>query len=91
MDSPQPSPSTWKSPLSLSPAFQVTLGPAEQGWSPLLSPVLSDAGGAKMDDEEPKHKVGTAPSRGLAAGGPVFANVWAGRPEGGEGSVSTLP
>lgn len=57
MESPQPSPSTQKSPLSLSPAFQVTLGPAEQGSSPLLSPVLSNAGGARMDDEEePKHK-----------------------------------
>nr|KAF6336531.1 FERM, ARH/RhoGEF and pleckstrin domain protein 2 [Myotis myotis] len=57
MDSPQPSPSTQKSPLSLSPVFQVTLGPAERGSSPLLSPVLSDAGGTRMDDEEePKHK-----------------------------------
>uniref|UniRef100_G1P8K6 FERM, ARHGEF and pleckstrin domain-containing protein 2 n=1 Tax=Myotis lucifugus TaxID=59463 RepID=G1P8K6_MYOLU len=35
----------------------VTLGPAERGSSPLLSPVLSDAGGTRMDDEEePKHK-----------------------------------
>ncbi|KAM8787746.1 FERM, ARHGEF and pleckstrin domain-containing protein 2 [Rhynchonycteris naso] len=56
VDSPQPPPSTRKSPLSLSPAFQVTLGPAEQGSLPLLSPVLSDAGGTGMDDEEPKHK-----------------------------------
>ncbi|VFV22495.1 and pleckstrin [Lynx pardinus] len=57
VDSPQPSPSTRKSPLSLSPASQVTLGPAEQGLFPLLSPVLSDAGGARMDgEEEPKHK-----------------------------------
>uniref|UniRef100_A0A2K6F6U7 FERM, ARHGEF and pleckstrin domain-containing protein 2 n=1 Tax=Propithecus coquereli TaxID=379532 RepID=A0A2K6F6U7_PROCO len=57
VDSPQPSPSSQKSPLSLSPALQVTLGPAEQGPSPLLSPVLSDAGGARMDDEdEPKPK-----------------------------------
>uniref|UniRef100_A0A452QWU4 FERM, ARHGEF and pleckstrin domain-containing protein 2 n=1 Tax=Ursus americanus TaxID=9643 RepID=A0A452QWU4_URSAM len=56
--SPQPSPSTRKSPLSLSPASQVTLDPAGQGLSPLLSPVLSDAGGARMDsEEEPKHKV----------------------------------
>ncbi|XP_062951689.1 FERM, ARHGEF and pleckstrin domain-containing protein 2 isoform X2 [Cynocephalus volans] len=53
-NSPQPSPSSRKSPLS--PAFQVTLGPAEQGSSPLLSPVLSDAGGARMDDEPLKHK-----------------------------------
>uniref|UniRef100_A0ABI7XIP1 FERM, ARH/RhoGEF and pleckstrin domain protein 2 n=1 Tax=Felis catus TaxID=9685 RepID=A0ABI7XIP1_FELCA len=57
VDSPQPSPSTRKSPLSLSPASQVTLGPAEQGLFPLLSPVLSDAGGARTDgEEEPKHK-----------------------------------
>ncbi|KAM5324383.1 FERM, ARHGEF and pleckstrin domain-containing protein 2 isoform 1-T3 [Glossophaga mutica] len=55
-DSPQPPPSTQKSPLSLSPAFQVTLGPAEQGSFPLLSPGLSDAGGTRMDDEELKHK-----------------------------------
>uniref|UniRef100_A0A2K6BJU1 FERM, ARH/RhoGEF and pleckstrin domain protein 2 n=1 Tax=Macaca nemestrina TaxID=9545 RepID=A0A2K6BJU1_MACNE len=54
--SPQPSPSSRNSPLSLSPAFQVPLGPAEQGSSPLLSPVLSDAGGAGMDYEEPRHK-----------------------------------
>ncbi|KAL4690093.1 hypothetical protein H8959_012884, partial [Pygathrix nigripes] len=54
--SPQPSPSSRKSPLSLSPAFQVPLGPAEQGSSPLLSPVLSDAGGSGMDYEEPRHK-----------------------------------
>uniref|UniRef100_A0A8C9KAS4 FERM, ARH/RhoGEF and pleckstrin domain protein 2 n=1 Tax=Panthera tigris altaica TaxID=74533 RepID=A0A8C9KAS4_PANTA len=58
VDSPQPSPSARKSPLSLSPASQVTLGPAEQGLFPLLSPVLSDAGGARTDgEEEPKHKV----------------------------------
>ncbi|XP_039717088.1 FERM, ARHGEF and pleckstrin domain-containing protein 2 isoform X3 [Pteropus medius] len=57
VDSPQPSPSARKSPLSLSPAFQVALGPAERGSSPLLSPVLSDAGQARTDDEEePKHK-----------------------------------
>ncbi|XP_049470460.1 FERM, ARHGEF and pleckstrin domain-containing protein 2 isoform X5 [Panthera uncia] len=57
VDSPQPSPSARKSPLSLSPASQVTLGPAEQGLFPLLSPVLSDAGGARTDgEEEPKHK-----------------------------------
>ncbi|XP_022380410.1 FERM, RhoGEF and pleckstrin domain-containing protein 2 isoform X1 [Enhydra lutris kenyoni] len=57
MESPQPSPTTRKSPLSLSPASQVTLGPAGQGLSPLLSPVLSHAGGARTDSEEqPKHK-----------------------------------
>lgn len=55
--------------------FQVTLGPAERGSSPLLSPVLSDAGGTRMDDEEePKHKVGTTPSRELGAGGPGLAD-----------------
>ncbi|XP_047577599.1 FERM, ARHGEF and pleckstrin domain-containing protein 2 [Lutra lutra] len=57
MESPQPSPTTRKSPLNLSPASQVTLGPAGQGLSPLLSPVLSHAGGARTDSEEqPKHK-----------------------------------
>ncbi|XP_061045399.1 FERM, ARHGEF and pleckstrin domain-containing protein 2 isoform X4 [Eubalaena glacialis] len=51
VESPQ-LPSTWKTPPSLSP-----LGPAEQGSTPLLSPVLSDAGGAGMDDqEELRHK-----------------------------------
>ncbi|XP_064443485.1 FERM, ARHGEF and pleckstrin domain-containing protein 2 isoform X5 [Mirounga angustirostris] len=61
MESPQPSPSTRKSPLSLSPASQVTLGPAGQGLCPLLSPALSDAGGARMDgEEELKHKSTTA-------------------------------
>ncbi|XP_032336653.1 FERM, ARHGEF and pleckstrin domain-containing protein 2 isoform X3 [Camelus ferus] len=53
VESPLPSPSSQKSPPSLSPTSQVPLGPAEQG----LSPVLSDAGGAGMDDqEEPRHK-----------------------------------
>ncbi|XP_072818135.1 FERM, ARHGEF and pleckstrin domain-containing protein 2 isoform X2 [Vicugna pacos] len=53
VESPLPSPSAQRSPPSLSPASQVPLGPAEQG----LSPVLSDAGGAGMDDqEEPRHK-----------------------------------
>lgn len=66
MDSPQPSPSAQKSPLSLSPAFQVALGPTEWGSSPLLSPVLSDAGQARTDEEEePKHKVGANPAEGL--------------------------
>ncbi|XP_032211368.1 FERM, ARHGEF and pleckstrin domain-containing protein 2 [Mustela erminea] len=54
---PQPSPTTRKSPLSLSPASQVTLGPTGQSLSPLLSPVLSHVGGARTDSEEqPKHK-----------------------------------
>ncbi|XP_063093033.1 FERM, ARHGEF and pleckstrin domain-containing protein 2 isoform X2 [Cavia porcellus] len=57
MDSPQPSPSSQKSPLSLSPPFQVALGPAERGSSPLLSPVLSDAGGTRAEDQdEPRNK-----------------------------------
>uniref|UniRef100_H0WYP8 FERM, ARH/RhoGEF and pleckstrin domain protein 2 n=1 Tax=Otolemur garnettii TaxID=30611 RepID=H0WYP8_OTOGA len=60
-DNPQPSPSSQKSPLSLSPVFQVTLGPAEQGPRPLLSHVLSDAGRARVDDEEePKPKLMSA-------------------------------
>ncbi|KAK2538258.1 hypothetical protein Q9233_002118 [Columba guinea] len=46
-----------KSPLGLTPAFQVNLNAAGQGSSPLLSPVLSDAGGARMEeDEEMKRK-----------------------------------
>uniref|UniRef100_A0A672V8C8 FERM, ARHGEF and pleckstrin domain-containing protein 2 n=1 Tax=Strigops habroptila TaxID=2489341 RepID=A0A672V8C8_STRHB len=35
-----------KNPLGLNPTFQVNLNAAVQGSSPLLSPVLSDAGGA---------------------------------------------
>ncbi|XP_004868544.1 FERM, RhoGEF and pleckstrin domain-containing protein 2 isoform X2 [Heterocephalus glaber] len=57
MDSPQPSPSSQKSPLSLSPVFQVALAPPELASSPLLSPVLSDAGGPRTEDqEELRHK-----------------------------------
>nr|XP_009663429.1 PREDICTED: FERM, RhoGEF and pleckstrin domain-containing protein 2 [Struthio camelus australis] len=41
-----------KSPLSLNPAFQENLNSAGQGSSPLLSPVLSDAGGARIDDDD---------------------------------------
>ncbi|XP_057601986.1 FERM, ARHGEF and pleckstrin domain-containing protein 2 isoform X7 [Hippopotamus amphibius kiboko] len=53
VESPHPPPSTQKSPPSLSP-----LGPAKQGSTPLLSPVLSDTGGAGMDDqEEPRYKL----------------------------------
>lgn len=77
VESPQ-LPSTRKTPPSLSP-----LGPAEQGSSPLLSPVLSDAGGAGTDDqEELRHKVG-APG-GLAAGG-LGSRGW------GFSSPETLP
>lgn len=56
------------------------LGPAEQGSSPLLSPVLSDAGGAGMDYEEPRHKVGPSRLEKLAEGcrvdGPVLTVPW---------------
>ncbi|XP_071607772.1 FERM, ARHGEF and pleckstrin domain-containing protein 2 isoform X5 [Heliangelus exortis] len=46
-----------KSPLSSNPTFQVNLNTAGQGSSPLLSPVLSDAGGARIEeDEEMKRK-----------------------------------
>lgn len=52
MESPQPSPSTQRSPPGLSPQ-----GPAAQGPSPLLGPVLADAAGARTDDrEEPRRK-----------------------------------
>lgn len=45
-----------KSPLGLSQGFQVNA--VTQGSSPLLSPVLSDAGGARIEeDEEMKRKV----------------------------------
>ncbi|XP_059134607.1 FERM, ARHGEF and pleckstrin domain-containing protein 2 [Peromyscus eremicus] len=57
VDSPQPSPSSQKSQLSLSPELQASLSTAEQGSSPVLSPVLSGAGTARMDNpEEQKHK-----------------------------------
>ncbi|XP_010604959.1 FERM, ARHGEF and pleckstrin domain-containing protein 2 isoform X3 [Fukomys damarensis] len=56
VDSPQPT-SSQKSPLSLSPVSQAALGPTEQGSCPLLSPVLSDAGGPRTEDQdEPRHK-----------------------------------
>lgn len=59
VDSPQPSPSSQKSQLSLGPELQASLSTAEQGSSPVLSPVLSGAGTARMDNpEEQKHKVG---------------------------------
>ncbi|XP_055260060.1 FERM, ARHGEF and pleckstrin domain-containing protein 2 isoform X2 [Moschus berezovskii] len=52
MELPRPSPSTQRSPPGLSPP-----GPAVQGPSPLLGPVLGDAAGAGMDDrEEPRRK-----------------------------------
>ncbi|XP_007067435.1 FERM, ARHGEF and pleckstrin domain-containing protein 2 isoform X11 [Chelonia mydas] len=52
MDHPQLSSFTLKSPQSLNPTFQVNLNPAGQGSSPLLSPVLSDAGSARVEEEE---------------------------------------
>ncbi|NXT49123.1 FARP2 protein, partial [Pluvianellus socialis] len=57
VDHPQLSSLVLKSPLSLNPAFQVNLNTAGQGSSPLLSPVLSDAGGARVEeDDEMKRK-----------------------------------
>ncbi|NXU88862.1 FARP2 protein, partial [Xiphorhynchus elegans] len=57
VDHPQLSSLVLKSPLGLTPAFQVNLTTAAQGSSPLLSPVLSDAGGARVeDDDEMKRK-----------------------------------
>ncbi|NWX33672.1 FARP2 protein, partial [Notiomystis cincta] len=56
-DHPQLSSFVLKSPLGLTPAFQVNLNAATQGSSPLLSPVLSDAGGARIEeDDEMKRK-----------------------------------
>ncbi|KAM7160191.1 FERM, ARHGEF and pleckstrin domain-containing protein 2 isoform 6-T8 [Macrochelys suwanniensis] len=52
MDHPQLSSFTLKTPQSLNPTFQVTLNPAGQGSSPLLSPILSDAGSARVEEEE---------------------------------------
>ncbi|XP_009989685.1 PREDICTED: FERM, RhoGEF and pleckstrin domain-containing protein 2-like, partial [Tauraco erythrolophus] len=49
---PQLSSLVLKSPLGLNPAFQVNLNAAGQGSSPLLSPVLSDAGGARIEEED---------------------------------------
>ncbi|NXK79693.1 FARP2 protein, partial [Amazona guildingii] len=46
-----------KNPLGSNPTFQVNLNAAGQGSSPLLSPVLSDAGGARVEeDDEMKRK-----------------------------------
>ncbi|XP_075793279.1 FERM, ARHGEF and pleckstrin domain-containing protein 2 isoform X5 [Pelodiscus sinensis] len=49
---PQLSSFTLKNPQSLNPTFQVNLNPADQGSSPLLSPVLSDAGSSRVEEEE---------------------------------------
>ncbi|NXL50764.1 FARP2 protein, partial [Podilymbus podiceps] len=57
VDHPQLSSLVLKSPLGLNPAFQVNLNAASQGSSPLLSPVLSDADGARIEeDDEMKRK-----------------------------------
>ncbi|NXL66122.1 FARP2 protein, partial [Chordeiles acutipennis] len=57
VDHPQLSSLVVKSSLGLNPAFQVNLNAAGQGSSPLLSPVLSDAGGARIEeDDEMKRK-----------------------------------
>ncbi|NXC73130.1 FARP2 protein, partial [Anhinga anhinga] len=56
-DHPQLSSLMLKSALGLNPTFQVNLNTAGQGSSPLLSPVLSDAGGARIEeDDEMKRK-----------------------------------
>ncbi|XP_043851215.1 FERM, ARHGEF and pleckstrin domain-containing protein 2 isoform X2 [Dromiciops gliroides] len=51
-DSSPLSPFMLKSSLSLNPAFQVSLSPTGQGSSPLLSPVLGDAGCVRVEDED---------------------------------------
>ncbi|KFQ95231.1 FERM, RhoGEF and pleckstrin domain-containing protein 2, partial [Nipponia nippon] len=57
VDHPQLSSLMLKSPLGMNPVFQVNLNTAGQGSSPLLSPVLSDAGSAKIEeDDEMKRK-----------------------------------
>ncbi|XP_009867970.1 PREDICTED: FERM, RhoGEF and pleckstrin domain-containing protein 2, partial [Apaloderma vittatum] len=57
VDHPQLSSIMLKSPLGLNPAFQVNLSTAGHGSSPLLSPVLSDAGSARIEeDDEMKRK-----------------------------------
>lgn len=58
VDQPQLSSLVLKSPPGLNPAFPVNLNSPSQGLSPLLSPVLSDAGGARIEEEdEMKRKV----------------------------------
>ncbi|XP_042316903.1 FERM, ARHGEF and pleckstrin domain-containing protein 2 isoform X1 [Sceloporus undulatus] len=41
-----------KSPMTLNPPFQVNMNISGQGSSPLLSPVLSDVGGARVEEED---------------------------------------
>ena len=53
MDSPQLSPFPSKDPLCLSPSFQMsTLSLPGQGPSPLQSPILSEVGTARLDEDE---------------------------------------
>nr|XP_014350017.1 PREDICTED: FERM, RhoGEF and pleckstrin domain-containing protein 2 [Latimeria chalumnae] len=53
MDSPQLSPLTLKCPLSPAPMFQMSnLSLPVQGPSPLNSPILSDAGSTRVDEED---------------------------------------
>ncbi|XP_048362578.1 FERM, ARHGEF and pleckstrin domain-containing protein 2 isoform X2 [Sphaerodactylus townsendi] len=49
---PQLSSFTTKNPITLNPPFHVNMNTAGQGSSPLLSPVLSDAGGTRTEEEE---------------------------------------
>uniref|UniRef100_A0A803T173 FERM, ARHGEF and pleckstrin domain-containing protein 2 n=1 Tax=Anolis carolinensis TaxID=28377 RepID=A0A803T173_ANOCA len=41
-----------KTPMTLNPPFQVNMNSSGQGSSPLLSPVLSDVGGARIEEED---------------------------------------
>lgn len=43
---------TTKNPITLNPQFHVNMNTAAQGSSPLLSPVLSDVGGARAEEED---------------------------------------
>uniref|UniRef100_A0A8D2CTS0 FERM, ARHGEF and pleckstrin domain-containing protein 2 n=1 Tax=Sciurus vulgaris TaxID=55149 RepID=A0A8D2CTS0_SCIVU len=56
-DSARPSPFSQRGPLSPKPLLQAALSPAERGSCPLLSPALSEAGGARtQDQEEPRQE-----------------------------------
>lgn len=59
MESPQLSPFSPKGPLCMSPSFQMsTLSLPGQAPSPLQSPILSEVGTARLDeDEEGRRKV----------------------------------
>ncbi|XP_034989817.1 FERM, ARHGEF and pleckstrin domain-containing protein 2 [Zootoca vivipara] len=49
---PQLSSFVMKSPMTLNPSFHVNMNTPGQGSSPLLSPVLSDVGGARIEEED---------------------------------------